>query len=299
MRRLVPVALVLLACDPMEIDPSLSGVFPCERTAECPPMQTCVMATCWAETPPRISIVSPEQEVAFPLTAQPFIEVVVKIDGSDLELVESRDDPFVEFGKGSIAVLVDGDEQEVLTSGDLEGGITLQVQVDAVAGPHRIRAVARNSAGVRYDNAEAEGRRLFWIDDGAPHVAFFNPFPGDTFPLEAEEIAVGVAALNFTLARPDGDVTEPERIGHAHVHYDERFPECTFDPVCDGDQLGMVAPSSPSSIAESTVGLPPSAAGEASLAAVLRNGDHFAYFWPPWTAEIVWDEITIRRAPAD
>lgn len=299
MRRIAWL-LVLLACDPVELDPSLSGVFPCETAVECPPMQACVMATCWREAPPRVEIVSPEPEVAYPLEGQAFMEIVVKIDGANLELVEPRTDPDHAFGKGNVVVLVDGEEQAVLTSGDLERGVTLQLLLEAVPGPHRIRALARNSEGKRYDNPEAEARRLFWIDDGVPRVALARPFPGDVFPLDATEIAVSVSTINFTLDRPGGRGVDPyARIGHAHVYYDERFPECAFDPVCDGDQLGMVAPSGPASAAESAVGLPPSAAGKATLAVVLRNHDHFAFFYPPWTQDIVWDEISIRRDDID
>jgi hypothetical protein len=294
MRRLAALALLLVACDTAEIDPSLSGVFPCRSANDCPPTQTCVLQTCYREAPPRLEVMSPEAEVAFPVGDDEFVSVVIKIAGDDLDLVDPRHDRDAEFGRGNVLLLVDGVEQAVLTSGDLASGVTMQVLVEAVAGPHRIQAIARNSANVRYDNEGAEARRLFWLDDGAAHVAFLEPFPGDVFPLEATEIEVALASLNFTLNRPGGE--NMERLGHVHVHYDELFPQCAFDPVCEANQIGMVTAPAHANTARDTVGLPSAAGGDATLTALLRKQDHSLYFYPPWTEDPVWEDIVIRRA---
>jgi hypothetical protein len=294
MRRFAVLALVLVACDTAEIDPSLSGVFPCRSASDCPATQTCVLQTCYREAPPRLEVMSPEAEVAFPVGDDEFVSVVIKIGGDDLDLVDPRHDPDQEFGRGNVLLLVDGEEQAVLTSGDLTSGVTMQVLVEAVAGPHRIQAIARNSAGVPYDNEGAEARRLFWVDDGAARVAFLEPFPGDVFPLDAAEIAVGLATLNFTLNRPGGE--NVERLGHVHVHYDELFPACAFEPVCEANQIGMVIAPAPANAATGTVDLPSAVEGEATLTALLRKQDHSLYFYPPWTEDPVWEDIVIRRA---
>jgi hypothetical protein len=297
MRRLACVAtLVVLACDPAEIDPEVSGVFPCETVQDCPPEQSCVIGTCFLEEPPRVTVVSPEAEFAFPIAAEARMEIVVTIGGENLQLVDPGEDPDNDFGKGNVVVLVDGVEETVLTAGALQSGVTLRVGVDAAPGAHRIVAFARNSAGIHYDNEEAEGRRLFWLDNGTPQVAFVSPFPGDVFPLEAGEIEVSVATLNFQLDSPMSGVdlgTEP--IGHAHVHYDERFPECAADPLCDSNHVGVVAPPGPSTSAHAMLALPASAEDDATLTAVLRGVDHVGFFYPRWTEDPVWEDIVIRR----
>lgn len=285
-------------CSVTEVDPMLSGVFPCEVVDDCPPEQACVLQTCQRGQPPEVVVIAPEVETAFPIDdPDSDVVVVVKIGGANLDLVDPGTDPDSEFGRGNVQVLLDGNEVAVLTAGELETGVTIEVPVPPQPGAHRIVALARNSDFTIYDNATAEGRQFFWLDDGLPHVGFLRPFPGDVFPLQATEIDFGVAALNFSFetAMP-GAIPGNEAKGHAHVHYDETFPECVFEPICDNGYSGVVAPEGPATSASAVLTIPDSAAGEATLTAVLRKVNHFKYLFPDEDGQPIWEDIIVRRA---
>lgn len=285
------------ACSVTEVSPLASGVYPCESADECPPEQSCVVGQCWVEAAPLVEVIAPERETAFAITSpdEP-VPVVVKVTGQNLALVDPGTDPDAEFGKGNVVVYVDDEEVAVLTQGEIETGVSFEVPVPPVPGAHRIRAVARMSNNVLYDNPTAEGRQFFWLDDGEPHVGFVRPFPNDVFPLEATRIDFEVAALNFSFeqAQP-GAIPDNSPVGHAHVHYDQDFPACVFDNVCDNSYVGVVAPEGPATSASDRLQIPASAAGLAELTAVLRKVNHFKYLHPDEDGEPIWEDIIVRR----
>lgn len=294
---LICAAASLVGCSIEEIDPLLSGVFPCEASDDCPSSQACMLQKCRIEPAPEVLVLAPEAEAAIPIQGMGDVSVVITIGGANLDLVDPGSDLDADFGKGTVVVLVDDEEVAVLSSGEIATGVTFEVMVPPVPGAHRIRAVGRTSDGFIYDNDEAEGRRLFWLDDGLPHVGMVDPFPGDVFPLEATGFDVTVAAINFAFDVPTPGATPGnEAKGHAHVHYDEVFPACTFEPICDNGYAGVLAPDGPATSVTSQVMLPASAAGPATLTSVLRKVNHLKYLYPDQDGVPIWEDITIARA---
>lgn len=298
-RAAVALAVMMAGgCRIEAVSDSLSGVFPCETADDCADDQFCVVGRCYVDEPPQLAVITPEVEEAFPIAAAETVPVVVTIGGSNLTLVDPGQDPDAEFGQGSVQVFLDEREVAVLTAGELETGVPITVEVPNAGGAHRIRAVARNSDGVIYDNDGAEARRFFWINDGLPHAGFVRPFPGDVFPLEATSIQIEVAALNFQFDRPNPLVTSLDPKGHAHVHYGASFPACAFDDLCERFYFGIIAPSDPGSVSSTTTvaKLPASAAGMANITAVLVRIDHLRWLYPDENGEPIFDDIPILRA---
>jgi hypothetical protein len=265
---------------------------PCEATEDCPPDQTCVAGACSLEPPPELYILSPELEHAFRVQGDPVI-ITVAVSGEHLSLVDPSSDPNAEFGRGNVVLYLDGQEVAVLSAGDLETGVAVEVSVPPVSGAHRLVAKARFSNDTFYDNEGGEARQFFWLDDGKPHVGFIHPFPGDVYGLESTEVPFTVAALNFSFVTPEPSNSRPGH-GHAHVHYNRTFPACAFDYACHGLYMGVIAPENPASSATSVATMAASVPGEAKLTASLEEINHFAYL--DEDGQPVWEDISIQRA---
>jgi hypothetical protein len=285
------------SCLTVEVSPGASGVYACSGDAECPGGQLCVFDVCEATELPELEITAPEDEEAFTLmdgdgeTTTRLIRVI----GTGLELVDPASDPDAELGKGHVVLIVDGQEAEVFVSGDLTGGLTTEVEIDNTPGVHRIRAVARTSAGVNYPNQEADARRIFWLDDGRERIAFKNIWPGQEFPLEAVDVLIELAAINVQLVQPAAMAAEGE--GHGHIYFDQMFPACIEEQTCDNSYNGIVPDVGDGPGPVGSVTLPNAAAGEYSLSAVLRERSHAPYNAGPIDQpEFVWDTIPIGRS---
>src|SRR5690606_7198207 len=102
---------------------------------------------------------------------------------------------------------------------------------------HRMSLQALRPDGRPFPNPEANFRSVFWLDDGAPHVAITDPWPGARLPPGPTALRPTVQTLNFTLAHAGGQ--KQAGVGHAHLHYDDVFPTCTDDPTCDCSQFAL------------------------------------------------------------
>jgi len=297
----LPCVLVL-ACSVVDVGEP-SGVFPCETADECPSGQSCVVGKCFAGDPPTVEIVTPEDEQAFPYVPGPdtpdTIDVSIKVSGANLELIDAASDLGNEFGRGQVVVFVDEEEVETLTFGSLASGVDLVASMANTPGPHRIRAEARFSSGQAYDNVEATGTRLFWIDDGNPWVGFKSPIPNQRFSFEEIEIDVTIAVINFLLVPTVGTDRYPDR-GHAHLLFNKPFPDCEFDAACRGDYLEVLVPpagSEPSTSVSVPSGIPSSAAGaDSTLSAVISHNDHSSFLNS--SGQPVFETIPIVRVAA-
>jgi hypothetical protein len=265
-------------CFTADLDPSKEGAFACMEPdgSDCPEGRMCINGRCESEGP-SVEITSPEDEEPFAIElAPPDVprEFGVRVLGN-LELVPPSDEHV--SGEGHVAILVDGIETTTLESGGLSGGITVTIEVPNRAGPHRVAAVARRNDGVDYDNPEARFTRLFWIDDGTPQVALKSPWPQSVFGLDTQVMPYSVTSLRIELAPPMPTAPIDPARGHIHIYYDESFPGCLSDPMCDpnyiaiGDRPGE----------ELMATIPSSAETTATLTAVLRNIDHTLYEFDP------------------
>jgi hypothetical protein len=99
------------------------------------------------------------------------------------------------IGEGYLVVFVDEVEVGVIDSGDLGGGVQMDVEIPDVPGVHRIRVQARLHDGTDYDNESGAVRSLVWVDDGREHVALRRPWPNDAFSLESQKIEAEIAVF--------------------------------------------------------------------------------------------------------
>lgn len=321
--RGVALAVPLLGggCYSAQIDPDVGGAFACGADAEdaedaaCPESLVCVNDRC--EDPdlvPSLAVLSPEDESSvfdmrvFQLGMPPGepVRVEVRIQGS-LTLVSAGGGVAPVFGEGHVRVLVDGEEQATVDSGSIDGSRPVEVDVPALAGPHRIVVQAYRSDGEPYDNPEARASRLFWLENPVaprPFVAIKSPWPDTVIDLDDDSLTVELATLHFELADPGGP--PQEGVGHGHIYVDAplRFPECVTNPSCDDSYLGVAGQSATGELA-----LPESGEGSGFLTAVLRTGDHDVYGFPfgcdasmPGPLDVcspVFDEIEIVRLAED
>lgn len=306
-------SLLLAGCYATEVDPTLTSVFACnQKDDDCPNAQRCVNHRCEdEEIVPRITITEPEDEFRFndaplpvPGMPPPRRQLVMQFSG-ELELVAADSGAEHVFGEGHVVISIDGEEQAIVDSGNIGTPLPLMVDVAHQPGPHRITAQAMRNDGTPYDNPQATGTRLFWIQSELvearrPFVAIKSPWPGSSVQLDDTTVDVELSTINFDMRAPLDDAENADGVGHAHIYYDQLFPDCLMDPLCDGGYIGVVG--------ESLVvpaPLPESAPQAITLTAVLRQIGHDPYRFPfgcepvlddPVVCEPVTDTITINRA---
>jgi hypothetical protein len=283
-------------CFTADLDPKKTGAFSCVEADDCPEGRMCINARCETEGP-SVEVRNPEDEDLFPvMDAPPDVPrpIMVTIAGT-LELVEPSDEHV--SGEGHLALFVDGEEVDTITSGPFSAGMTVAIDVVNRPGPHRVAIVARRNDGVDYDNAEARFTRLFWIDDGTPQVAVKAPWPNSSFPLDSEVIEYQVTSLRVELVPPMAEgMIDPTR-GHVHIYYDKIFPACLMDPACDPNYIAIGEARGVPLMAT----IPNSAETETTLTAVLRNVDHSLYLFDPdgdgpMMERAIFDTVRIVRA---
>ncbi len=308
--RLSSVALAALCwsgCYAADLGEVGGGVLECrlgDPDAGCPGGLICDGQLC-VEEAPSVDITFPEGSNPAGQVLEAPEDLVIRVRATGLTLSTDQDDP----NAGFVRVTLDGEFTDVTM-----GPITESVQIDfegtdlerpTEPGPHRLSARAFRADGTPFDNPEAFVTRLYWINDGQPHVAITKPWPGDTFDLGTPLVDFEVATLNFEFDVADTPVDDPAApIGHAHIYYDEDMPECTADPECDPGYIAVVAraPGEGRGLTVSTAAsLPASGETTATLSAVLRRNDH-GVFDAEFTGEegepitVIFDEIEILRA---
>lgn len=305
MRRTWIVALVVsttgTACLADQLESPPSGVFACIDDGDCPAGQVCAFDRCEAGDLPRLEIRAPEAKAVVSTiepgdTPPPTVTVPITIGGGMLELVEAG--TVSRVGEGIVEVYVDDDAmpQRVLTTGSLVAGIATEIEMDNTPGAHRVRAVASLSDGRSYEGSDADVTTLVWIDDGLPHVALAQPTPGSGFGLGVVSLTVEVTTLHFDMVQA-ATLELPGNVGHAHVHYDESFPACVDDSVCDNRYIGIVAPTQGGAFdtVPIQVTLPASGEGTFSLTAVLRHSNHSVFLGEDDDLDPIFETISIER----
>ncbi len=312
-------ALALGACYNTTLDPDLTGVFACtvDDETSCPTGQTCINERCEdIDAVPTLTIINPEEGDKELTDALDYEEpgpdatpvmVNLSFQGSNLDLVTPSTAADPEFGLGYVAIYVDGAEAATLEAGNIAERNTVMLELSPEPGAHRIAIRAHRNDGVAYDNAEAFATRLIWFENRItegerPFVAIRSPWPGTTFDLEDQQIEVQVMTLNFTLEASDASRHEEKR-GHAHIYYEDTFPSCSEDEICDDGYIGVAAAAAGAEkFSRGDILLPASGADGTSLTAVLRNIDHRIYEHPyeceltaPDTCNLIFDEIEILR----
>jgi|GEM_PF-1431847 len=303
------------ACFTNELDPSIAGAFACGREADgadCPDDMSCSSGRCEADaTLPRVTISGPGDgdSQAFAADAGETIsETILFSVSGDFDLVDPASTNEHVYGEGHVIITIDGTLVATITDGvALAGGREIPVEIPNRVGAHRIAVELIRNDGEPYDHRDSSQRNLFWLSDGTPRIAITKPWPGERFPLGEEEIDVEVGVVDFQLA--GAGVAPILGQGHAHIHYDDPFPECVDSP-CDGGYIVIAdAPLEEGKFAEpsdSVVARLPeeNSARDVELTAILRHVDHPPYrlpdrgddvTFPPEEGEIVIDTITIRR----
>lgn len=262
-------ALAATGCYSADLDPIADGVFACDVDEDCPGTMLCDGDLCLQEVP-SISIQSPE-DLAFGQSFEDPTNVVIRVSGTGLRLAADDDDP----NAGFVRVALDGTSVDI-TSGAISGGIVVEgLTIPANAGGHRISAQAFHSDGTPFGNESSLDTRLFWINDGQPHVAITSPWPGSQFDLDTPLVDFEAAVLNFELSVSDSDLADG--FGHVHLYYDEEFPSCAMDAACDAGYIAVIAPSpgeGDTRVTDTAANLPTSAETSVELTAVLRQNDH-------------------------
>ena len=300
-------------CYTADLDDVGDGALVCridDPSARCPDGLSCDGRVCLEEVPV-VEITFPEgSNPGGQVLSQPQ-DLVIAVRARGLNVNGDQDDP----NAGFVRVTLDGAFADVT-----EGAITDSVQIDfettdlerpTEPGPHRLSARAFRADGTPFGNPEAFVTRLYWIDDGQPHVAITKPWHGETFELGTPLIDIEVAALNFRFDVSDipvPDISAP--LGHAHVYYDEEMPSCVLDPDCDPGYIAVVARTpgegiaNPGETVSTAAALPASSETVATLSAVLRRNNHDLFDAgitdpdeePAEPATVVFDEIEILRA---
>lgn len=222
------------------------------------------------------------------------VSVTIQVGGFDFS--NNDDDP----DAGFLRVTFDGVPREIREAPS--NLIQLDFDEPLTPGAHRIAVQVFRADGSPFGNAEASDRHVFWIDDGQPHVAITEPWPGTEFVSNTTDpVNVQAALLNFRYGIINDSQVENE--GHVHVYYDETFPECGRDTNgCDKRYIGVISAAPEQSAAKpvelgAAVTLPTAGAGPGTLTAVLRRNNH-ALFTTDEDA-LVFDEIELQRTPAE
>ncbi len=266
------LSVALSGCYVADLDAGLEGVYTCqildatEPNVDCPDGLLCDGSRCMSEIP-TVEVRSPEAREAF---TDPGL-VVIRVVGSGIDLGTDASDP----GVGFIRVTLDDQEIDI-TSGPISDGIVVaDLTIPTTPGGHRISARALRADGTPFGNPEAVDTRLFWINDGQPHVAITKPWPGSDIDIGTPLVDFEAAVLNFDISVSDTDPVTGQ--GHVHLYYDEVFPACAQDPVCDSGYIAVVAASPGEGtlrIADTSATVPESAETTATITAVLRQNDH-------------------------
>lgn len=281
--------IVSSGCFTADLDPTASGVYACSSDDDCPGTMACSNAVCYAtEGLPVLEVASPVplEELDASEWSGTTRPLLVDLRGS-LELRDPEQNEMHVVGEGHLVVDVDGEEALVITDGEFVESLLFTVQVPNRSGAHRLRVRAVRNDGVPYDHEGGTATQLFWIDDGQPHVAFVSPWPGTEIAREATFVTVQLAVLNFVPNEPAEGRAEGR--GHAHIHYDDVFPDCVSIPECDGGHVAILGAA-----LQGNVLLPAAPAGDASLTAILRHLDHSPYLVGTEDTPVV-DTIEVRR----
>lgn len=250
-----------------------SEVHTCVVQEDCPASLSCLQQVCEEITLPRVEILSPEDGLIYPWKDDGTAHTeVISISATDLILRPKAESSERVLGEGHLVVFVDEVEVATIDSGELSGGVAVEVTVEDSPGVHRLRVQARLNDGTDYDNREGSARNLIWVDDGLEHAALRVPWPGDAFSLEQQLIDAEVDVLSGGAITIGSSSTGQQ---HVHVFYDaEPFDLCIMDPLClvsyvgdvpnDGDEFGPVL------LLESDV-------GQDSLTVLVTNADHTPY----------------------
>lgn len=304
MRRYAMV-LVALACGcfTTDLDPGQGGAFACsdEPGGECPDGLSCVNDRC--EVDEDLPVVA----IGFPEDGEDvFLGEGIEIGGTQtigitvqgtLVLVPPGGDHV--FGEGHLEISADGAAPVIVTSG--AGNLAIDLPFANTVGAHRISVRAIRNDGTPYDHEDGKDNRLFWMSDGlgtTPLVGLKSPWPGSEFPLDATEIEIEVAVLNFGLQAVMENGLPQVGVGHIHVFYAEDTASCVLDPECD---KGYLTPAIIGLDPPGVVTLPSSGAGSFPLGLALRNVNHSLYLFDPTPdegpedARPVVDEITVVR----
>jgi hypothetical protein len=279
------------ACFTAELDPNRNGVFVCSTDDECPKEGACINARCEMEPAPTVTIRLPEPQQQFGEAARgnaAQIPIELSMSISNLVLRDPSANAEHVFGEGHIVITLDGKRVATVPSED----VPAFVDVANTPGAHRLRAAIVRNDGIPYDHARGSANRLFWFDDGDPHVAIVSPWPNTVFPLEATgPVIIEIETLNFTITSREGGEAMLE--GHAHAHYDpvDMLRDC-FEPNplglgCNDGYIGLIngrteAPCSSNSSAcgEIEDGFPAADQGSVSLWVTLRHANHQPYYHP-------------------
>lgn len=253
-------------------DPGLGGVYACEVQEDCPGSLSCLQKVCEDLELPHIEILNPEDGKPYTFANGVDHTEFLSISATNFVLRPKTESSEKVLGEGYLVVFVDEVEVATLDTGDLTGGVQMQITIPDVPGVHRIRVQARFNDGTDYDTPDAVARTLIWVDDGNEHVALRLPWPNDEFPVEEQLINAEVAVFD-----PDNMITiGPPATGvqHVHVFYDEEFPDCIDDPECVISYEGIV-PSDDNDFGP--VLLPATGPGAVRLTAVLMLSTHTLY----------------------
>lgn len=294
---LTAMPLVLGGCYAADLDETANALFACEVSGEadeadvdCPGELRCNGLVC-VERLPTVSVSSPESLQALGLDET----VVITLQVSGLIFSSDEDDA----GGGFLRVTVD-DESIDIRAGDLSRPLVVEdLVIPTDPGAHRIRAQAFRVDGTPFDNDEASAAQVVWRNDGQPHVAITSPWPGTEFELQADGLAdVEVAMLNFSYGQTDTDIATD--IGHIHVYYDDVFPECAQEPICDAGYIGVIsaAPEEAAlglSVLSEGLLFPDSPVADGTLTAVLRENDHSPFSNVEDEFDLVTDSVRISR----
>jgi hypothetical protein len=248
-------------------------VHTCVVQEDCPASLSCLQGICEASTLPNVELLSPEDGMVYAWMDDGTVHTeILNIAATDLILRPKAESSERVLGEGYLVVFVDEIEVATIDSGDLGGGVQIEITFEDSPGVHRLRVQARLNDGTDYDNLEGSARTLIWVDDGLEHVALRRPWPGDAFSLEQQLVEIEVAVMDgsaITLAPPGSGEQ------HVKIYEDaEPFELCVTDPMCLYPYIAIV-PSSDDEFGPAL--LHESDAGTASLTAVVMNDDHTPY----------------------
>lgn len=314
---LFAVALGLGAgCYNATLDKTLSGVFACESSSDCPSGYDCISAVCINDEGPALAVTGPE---ALSGLAPGTTEVSLTIAHANLELAEPNATDSTD-GLGYIEVEIDGEAvfskdlgNAISSGGSSESVVTDPIDLpDTSPGPHRVRAQAFHLDGSPYDNPSSTAWQVFFVlregvdgEPPPPEIAVVEPVPGSRHPLgEPIQVTVGVINWSWTDANSGGMV---EGQGHSHIYLgSDDYPLCL--PRCNQQFDAMFVPSTNEGAInqELTGPVTPKAsagAGDLTVAVGLQWDNHVPFpaqslnedeYTDALRSQLVIDEITVE-----